>query len=51
MTLPSAGGVITVFGNQEEARRCEDNASSTNKSVHVIETPKEETVAAISEDP
>ena len=51
MTLPSAGGVITVFGNQEEARRCEDNASSANKSVHVIETPKEETVAAISEDP
>ena len=51
MTLPSAGGVITVFGNQQEARRCEDNASSANKSVHVIETPEEDTEAAISEDP
>ena len=27
MKLPTAGGVVTVFGNQEEARRCEDNAS------------------------
>ena len=51
MTLPSAGGVIIVFGNQEEARRCEDNASSANKSVHVIETPEDDTEAAISEDP
>ena len=51
MKLPSARGVITVFGNQEEARRCENNASSANKSVHVIETPGEDTEAAISEDP
>jgi hypothetical protein len=51
MKLPAAGGVITVFGNQEEARRCEDNASSTNKNVHVIETPEEDTEAAAGEDP
>ena len=47
--LPSAGGVITVFGNQKEARRCEDNASSANKSVHNIETPQD-AEAATSED-
>ena len=34
-----------------QSRRCEDNASSANKSVHVIETPEEDTEAAISEDP
>ena len=48
MKLPSAGGVVTVFGNQEEARRCEDNASSANKTVHAIETPEEDTKAATS---
>ena len=42
MKLPLAGGVVTVFGNQEEARRCGDNASSANKTVHAIETPKED---------
>ena len=31
MKLPTAGGVVTVFGNQEEARRYEDNTSCTNK--------------------
>ena len=51
MKLPSTGGVITVFDNQEEARRCEDNASTANKNVHAIETPDEDTDAAISEDP
>jgi len=50
MKMPTAGGVITILGNQEEARRCEDNASSANKSVHIIETPEEDTEAAISED-
>ena len=50
MKLPSAGGIITVFGNQEEARRCEDNASTANKNVHAIETPDEDTDAANSED-
>jgi len=51
MKLPAAEGVITVFGNQEEAWRCEDNASSANKNVHVIETPEEDTEAAAGEDP
>ena len=51
MKLPSAGGVITVFGNQEEARRCEDNASTANKNVHVIETLDEDNEAANSEEP
>ena len=51
MKLPSAGGIIIVFDNQEEARRCEDNASPTNKNVHVIETPNEENEAANSEEP
>jgi len=51
MKLHSAGGVITVFGNQEEARRCEDNASTANKSVHIIKTPGENTEAAMGEDP
>ena len=50
MKLPSTGGVITVFDNQEEARRCEDNTSTANKNVHVSETPDEDTEAAISED-
>jgi len=51
MKLPSAEGIITVFGNQEEARRCEDNASIGNKNVHVIETPNEDNEAANSEEP
>ena len=51
MKLPTAGGIVTVFGNQEEARRCEDNASTTNKNVHVIETPNEDNEASSSEEP
>ena len=27
MKMPTDGGVITILGNQEEARRCEDNAA------------------------
>ena len=51
MKLPTVGGVLTVFGNQEEARRCEDNTFYTNKSVHTIEsTNPQETQAANSED-
>ena len=50
MKLPSAGGVVTIFGNQEEARRCEDNASSANKTVHAIETLEEDTKAVTIED-
>ena len=49
MKLPSTGGVVMVYSNQEEARRCEDNASSANKSVHNIETPQD-AEAATSED-
>ena len=47
MKLPTARGVVTVFGNQEEARRCEDNTSSPTKNVHAIEaTELEDTKAA-----
>ena len=51
MKLPTAGGIVTVFGNQEEARRCEDNASTANKNVHVIETSNEDNEASSSEEP
>jgi hypothetical protein len=37
MKLPTAGGVVTVLGNQEEARRCEDNTTYATKNVHAIE--------------
>ena len=50
MKIPSAGGVVTVYGNQEEARRCEDNAYSANKTVHAIEASKEDTQAFVTED-
>jgi len=50
MKIPSAGGVVTVYGNQEEARRCEDNAYSTNKTMHVIEVSEEDTEAFVAED-
>ena len=35
--MPIAGGVITILGNQEEARRCEENASCAMKNMHAIE--------------
>ena len=50
MKIPSAGGVVTVYDNQEEARRCEDNAYSTNKTVHIIEASEEDTEAFVAED-
>ena len=50
MKMPSAGGVVTVYGNQEEARRCEDNAYSTNKTVHIIEAFEEDTEAFVAEE-
>ncbi|XP_039855289.1 uncharacterized protein K02A2.6-like [Panicum virgatum] len=50
MKIPSAGGVVTVYGNQEEARRCEDNAYSTNKTVHTIEATGEDTRTFVAED-
>ena len=36
MKIPTAGGVITILGNQEEARRCKDNAACAMKNVHAI---------------
>ena len=51
MKLPTVGGVLMVFGNQEEACRCEDNTFYTNKSVHTIESANpQETQAADSKD-
>ena len=39
MKIPTAGegGLITVLGNQEKARRCEDNTACAMKNVNVIE--------------
>ena len=51
MKLPTAGRIITVFGNQEEARRCEDNASTSDKNVHAIEAPNEDNEAENCEEP
>ena len=42
MKIPTAGGDITILGNQEEARRCEDNAASAMKNVHAIEATSNE---------
>ena len=50
MKIPSTGGVVTVYGNQEEARRCEDNAYSTNKTMHAIEASEEDTKTFVAED-
>ena len=50
MKMPSAGGVVTVYGNQEEACRCEDNAYSANKTVHAIEAPEKDDEAVATED-
>jgi len=36
MKIPTVGGVITILGNQEEARRCEDNAACAMKNVQTI---------------
>ena len=42
MKIPTVGVVIAVYGNQEEARRCEDNTFCTNKSVHTIAAAEQE---------
>jgi len=42
MKIPTAGGIITILGNQEEARRCEDNAACAMKNVHAIEAANTE---------
>jgi glutamate formiminotransferase len=36
MKIPTAAGVISVYGNREEARRAERNTSVHNRQVHVI---------------
>jgi hypothetical protein len=36
MKIPTAAGVISVYGSQEEARRAESNTSVHNRQVHVI---------------
>ncbi|RLN30671.1 prpol [Panicum miliaceum] len=41
MKIPTAGGVVTVFGSQEDGRRCEDNTSQSSKNVHAIEDQKQ----------
>ena len=42
MKIPTAGGVITILGNQEEVRRCKDNAACAMKNVHAIEAANNE---------
>jgi len=42
MKMPTTSGVITILGNQEEARRCEDNAVCAMKNVHAIEAANTE---------
>ena len=42
MKIPTAGGVITILGNQEEAKRCEKNAACAMKNVHAIEASNKE---------
>jgi hypothetical protein len=37
MKIPTAAGVISVYGSQEEARRAERNTSVHNRQVHVID--------------
>jgi hypothetical protein len=39
---PNCRGVLSVFGSQEEARRCEDNISQSLKNVHAVEENSEE---------
>jgi hypothetical protein len=36
MKIPTAAGVIPVYGSQEEARRAERNTLVHNRQVHVI---------------
>jgi hypothetical protein len=49
MKIPTTGGVLSIFGSQEEARSCKDNTSKTSKNVHVIEENQEEPSAKGSE--
>jgi hypothetical protein len=40
MKIPTAAGVILVYGSQEDARRAERNTSVHNMQVHVIDEAK-----------
>jgi predicted component of type VI protein secretion system len=37
MKIPTAAGVISVYGSQEEARRAERNTSVHNRQVCIID--------------
>jgi hypothetical protein len=49
MKIPTAAGVISVYGSQEEARRAERNTSVHNRQVHVI-NEDEGNEAAVAEE-
>jgi hypothetical protein len=49
MKIPTAAGVISVYGSQEEARRAERNTSVHNIQVHVIDED-ESNEAAVTEE-
>lgn len=38
MKIPTVGGVLSIFGDQEEPRRREGNTGRDRKQVHVIKT-------------
>jgi hypothetical protein len=49
MKIPTAAGVISVYGSQEEARKAEHNTSVHNRQVHVI-NEDEGNQAAVAEE-
>jgi hypothetical protein len=49
MKVPTAAGVISVYGSQEEARRAERNTSVHNRQVHVIDEAEGSEVVPESE--
>jgi hypothetical protein len=49
MKIPTAAGVISVYGSQEEARRAERNTSVHNRQVHVINEDESNEAAAAKE--
>ena len=51
MKIPIAGGVITILGNQEEARRCEDNAACAMKNVRTIEAADNDNEEEVAKPP
>ena len=42
MKMPTVGGIIMILGNQEEAQRCEDNATCATKNFHAIKAANAE---------